>query len=242
MVSFIVPAYDEEQLIGETLDAIHDSARAVGEPYEVIVVDDASTDRTAEVAVRKGARLLPVYHRQIAATRNAGAKHASGEILIFVDADTLVTARVVRAAIAALRGGAVGGGCAGRFSGRIPLYARLLQAVLDRVYRIQRVTSGCFLFCGRREFEAAGGFDETLYGAEEFALIRALRRRGRFVILRDAVATSGRKLRTHGPREVLGIVLRIALRGRRGVARRNGLEIWYGERRHDPIPPRVGPV
>src|SRR5579862_4319510 len=126
MVSFIVPEYNEERLIGETLDAIHAAARGLGEPYEVIVVDDASTDRTAEVAACKGARVIPVSHRQIAATRNAGAKHARGDILIFVDADTLATEDAVRAAVTALRGEAVGGGCASRFSGPIPPYARML--------------------------------------------------------------------------------------------------------------------
>ena len=50
VISFIVPAYNEEQLLGPTLEAIHSAARAVGKPYELIVVDDGSTDQTALVA------------------------------------------------------------------------------------------------------------------------------------------------------------------------------------------------
>jgi hypothetical protein len=63
---------------------------------------------------------------------------------------------------------------------------------------------------------------------------RALRRRGRFVILRESVTTSGRKLRAHSGREVLGILLRLALSGPTAMRRRDSLDIWYGERRGDP--------
>ena len=79
-----------------------------------------------------------------------------------------------------------------------------------------------------------GGFDETLFGAEEWALSRALRRRGRVVILREAVTTSGRKLRTHSVSEVLLVFLRVGLRGPKVLRERRGLDLWYGERRKDP--------
>ena len=63
---------------------------------------------------------------------------------------------------------------------------------------------------------------------------QALRRQGRFVILREFVTTSGRKLRAHSGREVLGILLRLALAGPKGMRQRERLDIWYGERRADP--------
>jgi hypothetical protein len=63
---------------------------------------------------------------------------------------------------------------------------------------------------------------------------RALKRHGRFVILRETVTTSGRKLRTHSTREVLAVMFRVALRGTRAVRRREGMELWYAERREDP--------
>ena len=75
--------------------------KRAGEPYEVIVVVDASTDRTHEIALRHGARVVPVNFRQIAATRNAGGRSAVGELLFFVDADTVVTTLAVRAAVRA---------------------------------------------------------------------------------------------------------------------------------------------
>src|SRR5258705_4647021 len=117
MISFIIPAYNEALLLAATLDAVSASARAVGEDYEIIVADDASTDDTALIAERHGARLVRVAHRQIAATRNSGARAAHGDLLIFVDADTIVNEGVVRAAVDALHSGAVGGGAAVAFEG-----------------------------------------------------------------------------------------------------------------------------
>src|SRR5262249_60052871 len=83
MLSFIVPAYNEQLLIGRTLGALHAAAGALREPYEVIVADDASTDETAAIARAHGAQVVSVNHRQIAATRNAGARRARGELLFF---------------------------------------------------------------------------------------------------------------------------------------------------------------
>ena len=123
MISFIVPAYNEERLLGRTLAAIHAAARELEQPYELIVVDDASTDGTAAIAAVNGAHVVPVRFRQIACTRNAGARAASGSTLIFVDADTIVPAATVLATIEALRRGAVGGGATVGFDGRLPMWA-----------------------------------------------------------------------------------------------------------------------
>jgi len=234
MISFIVPAYNEERLLGATLDALRAAALATGEPYELIVADDASTDRTAAIAAQHGAILVSVAHRQIAATRNSGARKANGDWLIFVDADTLVSEAVVRSAVEALRSGAVGGGAAVEFDGTVPLYARLLLPVLVRSFRWAGLAAGCFLFCTRNAFAAVGGFDEAFYGAEELVMSRALKRHGRFVVLRQAVITSGRKLRTHSVREMLAILARLALRGPGAVKQRQGMDLWYAERREDP--------
>jgi glycosyltransferase involved in cell wall biosynthesis len=233
MISFIVPAYNEERLLGTTLDALHAAGRAVGEPYELVVVDDASTDQTALIAHNHGALVVNVAHRQIAAARNSGAREANGELFIFVDADTIVNEATVRGVIEALRDGAVGGGAAVEFDGTVPVYARLLLPVLVRLFRVARLAAGCFLFCTRSAFVAVGGFDETFFGAEELVMSRALKRHGKFVVLRHAVITSGRKLRTHSAREVLMVMCRLALRGSKVVKQRQGMELWYAERRED---------
>lgn len=237
MISFVVPAYNEEQLLGGTISALHGAGHALGEPFEIIVADDASTDRTAEIAKELGCQVVSVSHRQIAATRNAGAKAATGEMLIFVDADTVVTDAVVRAAVAAMREGAVGGGCVTRFDGFVPIYARILLATAIPLYRWCGLAAGCFVFCRRDTFLAVGGFDESMFAAEEAALSRSLGRHGRFVILREYVTTSGRKLRAYSAREILGTLATLFLRGPKSVRRREGLDIWYGERRTDPQKP-----
>jgi len=233
MLSFVIPAHNEELLLGRTLAAIHAAARRVGTPYEIVVADDASTDRTAAVAAEHGARVVAVRNRQIAATRNAGARAASGDILIFVDADTIVNPAVVSSTLSALAAGAVAGGAAMRLDGKVPLYGRVLTSIVLTGMRAGRLAAGCYLFCSRAAFEAAGGFDERLFAAEEIALSRALQRHGRMVILRDAVETSGRKLRTYSGWEILRLLSVLALAGRRALGSRQHLDLWYGARRVD---------
>lgn len=97
VISFIIPTYNEKRLLGCTLAAIKDATVAAGEPFKLVVVDDDSTDRSADVARQHGVRVVPVRHRQIAATRNSGGLAGGGELLVFVDADTVVNEGVVRA-------------------------------------------------------------------------------------------------------------------------------------------------
>src|SRR5215212_9757160 len=90
MISFIVPAYNEEHELSGTLSAIRQAASDATQPYEVIVVDDASTDATPEIASAAGAKVVPINRRHIAAARNAGARAAQGDYLFFIDADTRI--------------------------------------------------------------------------------------------------------------------------------------------------------
>jgi glycosyltransferase involved in cell wall biosynthesis len=233
MLSCIVPAHNEARLLGATLDALHAAARARAIAYEIVVVDDASTDRTAEVAAAAGARVLRVEHRHIAATRNAGAREATGDVLVFVDADTLVGADTLRAALEALADGAAGGGAAVRLAGPLRAHERALIGMSVLAFRLARIAPGCFVFCTRAAFEAAGGFDERYYAGEDVALSRALARQGRFVVLREAVYTSARKLRTHAALDHFRLLVRFAWRRRALLHSRHGLELWYGERREE---------
>lgn len=233
-ISFIVPAYNEERLLGDTLRALHTAAQAVAEPYEVIVADDASNDATAEIARQHGAQVVCVAHRQIAATRNAGARAASGAWLVFVDADTLVNEAVLRAATQALRSGAVGGGAHLHFDGPLRFSARVFIGAGVWLLRQARMAAGCFFFCQKDSFVAVGGFDEAYFGAEELVLSQALKRRGRFVILAESVSTSGRKARTHTGLDLLRLLGRVLRHGRSALKGRHGMELWYGERRIDP--------
>ncbi len=102
MISFIVPAHNEEFELSSTLAAIQAASSNAAQPYEIIVVDDASTDATPEIAAQVGAKVVPINRRQIAAARNAGARAAQGEYLFFVDADTRINRAHVIDAIAAM--------------------------------------------------------------------------------------------------------------------------------------------
>jgi GT2 family glycosyltransferase len=233
MLSFIVPAHDEEALIVGTLRSIRAAGDAAGAAFEIVVVDDASSDRTAALAAAEGARVVRVECRQIGAARNAGARAATGDVFVFVDADTRIAADVVTGLLGAVASGAVGGGAAIRFDEPVPAWVRAVMPLFTGLARWLRFTGGCFLFCRRADFEAVGGFDETLYAAEELELCRAVGRRGRFVILRAAVLTSGRKLRTYSAWELLGTAARIGRAGRAGVRDRSRLGVWYDPRRPD---------
>ncbi len=102
--------------------------------------------------------------------------------------------------------------------------------MLPPVLRVLGLAPGCFLFCTRRAYLAAGGFDEALYAAEEVAFAGRLKRQGQFVLLREFVFTSARKLRVRTALDLLRIGARLALGGPQALRRREGLEYWYGPR------------
>ena len=236
MISFVIPAYNEEHCLGAALEAIGAAARAVGRPFEIIVVDDASTDRTGDVARERGARVVRVELRHIAAVRNAGARAAQGDLLFFVDADTIMPEAALRAALQALDEGAVGGGARVKLEPGQNWTLRAATAAFAAFWFGMRWAAGCFIFVRRQPFEAMGGFDERYYIGEELYLSRALKRLGRFVILREPVVTSARKLRLYGPWRLLRDSLRVLLGGSRAWRRHSGLEMWY-EGRRDGRPP-----
>jgi GT2 family glycosyltransferase len=228
MISFIVPAHNEEAWVGRCVCAIRNGAESLGEPHEILVVDDASTDATASIARQQGAQVVRVEHRQIAAVRNFGARQAHGDILFFVDADTLTSGPAIQSALRAIRAGAIGGGCVPRFEGRLPWWFRLMEPFIGPAVRLARfLPSGTFLFCTRNAFQTAGGFDENFYAAEEVVFVAALKRQGRFAILAETVVTSGRKMRAHSFLTLARLTARLVFLGSRGVRSRKGLEYWY---------------
>jgi GT2 family glycosyltransferase len=176
--------------------------------------------------------VVQVHKRQIAGTRNAGAAAATGDMLVFVDADTQVSAAVVRGAVEALRAGAVGGGAALRFpAGEGPRWIHWSMIVFVPAFRWAKFAAGCFVFARRDAFEAVGGFDEAFYASEEIHLSRALARRGRFVVLREAVTTSARKAQTHSFWQMVTLMAMIGLRGEKGLKSRELTSFWYPEKR-----------
>ena len=232
MISFIVPAYNEEKYLAPTLAAIHGAAREAGEPYEIVVANDNSSDDTAAVAERGGARVVTVDKRQIAATRNAGARASTGDMLIFVDADTVVNGALVAEAAAAMRGGAVGGGAPVRLEPS-PYWLTMFMHLLIPLFRLFKWAAGCFVFCTRGAFEKTGGFDEQYFASEEIHFSQALKRHGRVVILRSVVVSSSRKLKTHSFWNFLWMCVRLGVRGPAATRTRTGVigEFWYPDKR-----------
>jgi glycosyltransferase involved in cell wall biosynthesis len=229
MISIIIPAYNEEALLDGTLDAVRAAAATLGSPYEIIVVDDGSTDRTAKIAAEHGARVVGVHVRHIAAARNAGAWVAAGDLLIFVVADTLVSPEVLQRAVASVRAGAVGGGAGARQDSNDPPWGPAVFGFAAWLMRTAGWAAGCFMFVRADVFHRAGGFDERYFASEEIHLSRAVKKHGRFVILRDKVITSGRKGRLFTGREVLWQFVTALWPA--NLKRRDRLGIWYGGQR-----------
>src|SRR4030095_11827588 len=231
MISFIVPAYNEELELSATIAAISAAAPGTAQPYEIFVVDDASTDASAEIAGTAGARVISINRRQIAAARNAGARAANGQYLFFVDADTQIGQAHVVEGIAALEAGYAGGSARAMMNGFIPLWGRIFVRVFCSLYFGLNLGAGAFLFTTRRNFDAIGGFDERYFVGEEVYFSLALKKLGRFKVLREPILTSGRKLRMYSARHVLTLLLRVIVCGTIAARSRDKLELWYDGRR-----------
>jgi glycosyltransferase involved in cell wall biosynthesis len=229
-LSVIVPAFNEEKLLGATLASIHDAAS--GMDAELIVCDNNSTDRTAEIATQAGARVVFEPMNQISRARNAGAAAASGDWLVFVDADSFPDrALFAELAEAIASGRYIGGGATVRFD-EADRAARGAIAVWNAISRTMRWAAGSFVFCEAGAFRALGGFSTELYASEEIDFSRRLKRRGRMTILhRHPLRTSGRKVRLYSKAEYLKLLAKVVLSGGRSLRSRDECFAWYDGRR-----------
>jgi len=89
-LSVIIPAYNEELYLPETLTRITKALAVAGWPSEIVVVDNDSHDRTRAISESFGARIVSEPEHNISRVRNIGAANATGDVLIFIDADTSV--------------------------------------------------------------------------------------------------------------------------------------------------------
>jgi len=228
LLSIVIPAYNESRRIQGTLGTVRAALAELRlERYEIIVADDASTDETARLAAEAMARVVPSGKRNIGATRNVGAAAAQGQYLLFLDADTQLSADALAAMLQALERGAVGGGARLRWSEPISWPARLPLALWNGCSQLLHSPAGSFFFVRRNAFREVGGFDERYYIAEELVLAQRLKRVGRVVILRTPIATSPRKVQTNSFFQILRFVLRLGLTPRRTFRDRKQLGMWY---------------
>ena len=237
-VSVVIPAYNEEKLLGNTLDCIRAATAPLDEhEWEIVVCDNNSTDRTAEIARQHGAKVVFEPVNQISRARNAGAAAATGEWLIFVDADSHPSASLFDSVLSQIAGGKCIGGGSTVVGDDATLMMRGPVAVWNAISRVTRWAAGSFIFCETRAFREIGGFSEELFAAEEIdfsmRLKRLARREGRrFVILhRHPLRTSARKAHLYSPRELLGFTLRTLLSGGRNLKDRKNCFAWYDGRR-----------
>jgi len=201
-LSFVIPALNEAHYIGAAVDSVHAAMRDWDRQcdYEIIVVDDDSSDSTVAVARQHRARVVGVCKRNIAAVRNAGGREARGKFLIFVDADTTVSPSLVREANDALTKGATWGTACAVPADKCPLWARLGLAAYNHFYvHLRKCGYGFFFFVTNEAFQQIGGFPEETQEGEDMALSKLLvRQHGPPSVLRSRVATSARKAQRFG--------------------------------------------
>jgi glycosyltransferase involved in cell wall biosynthesis len=164
LVSVVIPAYNGAETLPACLSALQ-SQTLPPDQYEIIVVDDGSTDGTAEVARRFGVRVLSQLNAGPAAARNRGAIEARGELLCFTDADCAPAADWLACMATALVTPGVVGVKGVYRTRQKELVARFVQAEYeDRYERMQKLERIDFIdtySAGYRRdvFLAAGGFD-----------------------------------------------------------------------------------
>jgi glycosyltransferase involved in cell wall biosynthesis len=239
-ISIIVPAYNEEKLITSTLRSILAAMAAFEEANwesELIVCDNNSTDRTAELARAEGANVVFEPINQIGRARNCGAAAASGDWLIFIDADSHPSRDLFADVRETIRSGdCFAGGSTVTLDGRHPI-ARWLIVGWNLLSRCRNLMAGSFIFCERKTFEEIDGFSEHLFASEEIDLSIRLKkiaraRKQRVVILhRHPLLTSGRKMHLYSKREYLRFLAKTILRNGAPLRSREECFAWYDGRR-----------
>lgn len=242
----IIPARDEEAYLPRLLDSIDRAREAYAggaAAVEVIVVDDASEDRTAGIARSRGSRVVTIEARRIAKARNAGAHAAAGEILAFVDADSQIHPDTFIEVDRALGSGRAVGGTSGAVFERRSAGLWCTHAALALLGILLRGWQGVWrpamdtgvVFCRKADFDTIGGYREQYRWGEDVWLLLDLKRLGWRSGRRLAGATaspaifSTRKFDRYGDWHYFTMPFRIAwdaVRGRDTTAR----QYWYGPR------------
>lgn len=229
--SFIIPAYNEEDFIVGTVQAIHQSCDASLE-YEILVINNQSTDQTANLAQANDARVIDEEIRQISRVRNRGGQEAKGKYLIFIDADTQINKAVLDETLLHLRSGqAVGGGAALVLDQHLRKGDKLVTTIWGAISKTFNLAAGAYIYCLKEAWEEVGGFDETFYAAEDVQFSRDIKKWGhkremKFVVVKAAVVTSARKLQWHSRWHILKSLFAAALIPG-GLRSRKRLDFWY---------------
>jgi glycosyltransferase involved in cell wall biosynthesis len=238
--SVVVPAFNEERLLAGSLAAMREAMHAfedAGWASELIVCDNNSSDRTAEIAREAGATVVFEPVNQIARARNAGAARASGDWLVFVDADSYPDRNLFMDVMQVIQEGrSVGGGATVAFEIE-DIAVRAALAGWNALSRAAKWAAGSFIFCEAAAFRELGGFSESLYAAEEIDFSRRLKRLARrrgleiAILHRHPLRTSARKAQLYTKREHLAFMLKTLFLGGRTLRSREQCRVWYDGRR-----------
>jgi len=230
-LSIIIPAYNEAETITQCVGAAKESCEQANlEDFEILVVDDDSTDDTAELAQQAGAQVVRSGKRNIGATRNMGAKEAKYEYLIFVDADTYINSKLLNATVNAFEKGVIGGGARLRWSEKVSYSSEFLVRLWNLVARIFFFPAGSYFFVKKEIFDQVGGFDEQYYATEEIYLAKAIKQLGKVKILREKYKTSPRKIKQFTFKEHWAFIRQFIRKPHDTVTNRENLDLWYTRR------------
>ena len=189
MISVIIPALNEENYIENTLKSIKNSDY---KDYEIIVVANGCEDKTVDKARKLADRIIVLKEKSASKARNVGASKAKGDILIFLDADTLVSEDTLSEI--AISGYDVGT-CKAKPDNN-KLIARTLIALKNKV--LWTKWSNGIIFCNKKIFEKIGGFREDLTKGEDGLFLRNGAKHGKYGIARTYVVNSMRRFEKWG--------------------------------------------
>ena len=239
-ITVILPAFNEEKLIASALKAVGsalDAFTAAGWQSEVIVCDNASTDETATIARRSGARVIFEPVNQIARARNRGAAAADGDWLMFVDADSFPTRALFERVRETIANGKIAGGGALVTLVGIRGFPWLIAQFWNGLSYMARWMAGSFIFCETALFRELGGFNEALYASEEIDFSRRIKRWARRnrrqikIIGWPRLHTSGRKVHLCSHREFARLLWETAQTWGGNLRQRDSCRLWYDGRR-----------
>jgi len=242
-ISFVVPAYNETDYIEHCLQNIAAAVEACQLDgafvftVEYVVADNNSSDDTARLAAAAGAVVVFEPVNQISRARNKGAAAATGDWLIFIDADSDLSAGLLREVLVLIEAGEHVG-CGSLLAMHdMQGEARWLFEIWLWISARLNWAAGSFVACRADAFRELGGFSEQLYVAEEIDFSRRIKQYGRkqqkkFTVLRNhPLRTSNRKISLYSPGELRGQLLRLLLRPRKTMRDKAALDIWYDGRR-----------
>lgn len=239
-LSFVIPAYNEEKLLGNCLGAISSAVaanRRENLTCEIIVVDNNSTDATADVAHSAGATVVSESVNQISRARNTGAKAASGAWLIFIDADCEPSTALIADVLALIDIDSYLGCGSVVAMDELPFWGRFMLNLWTRLSRLLNWAAGSFIVCRADAFRELHGFSEDLFAAEEVEFSIRLKKLAKskhlkFTILsNNSLHTSNRKLVLYSGKEMLGQLGRLIFRPRKTLRDKQQLNVWYDGRR-----------